>query len=239
MKKKNIIWAIIPARSGSKGIKNKNIKKFLGKPLLEHSINFAKKLKFIDKIILSTDSKKYKKIALKNGAEVPFLRSKKASRSDSMEEDVLEDMRKKLIKIKHKLPDHILWLRPTSPLRDIKIYHKAYRKFKRGRKSVCIVSQTDPRVFISKNNKLIPLNKNFKNRSMVRRQDCEPAYKIFYGEFFSFPKKFNRMFLGKKINFIVQDDLCNIDIDTTAQMKMNEKIIISNKQLYEKFLHTN
>ena len=239
MKKKNIIWAIIPARSGSKGIKDKNIKKFLGKPLLEHSINFAKKLKFIDKIILSTDSKKYKKIGLKNGVEVPFLRSKKASKSVSMEEDVLEDIRKKLIKIKQKPPDHILWLRPTCPLRDIKIYHKAYRKFKKERKSVCIVSQTDPRVFISKNNKLIPLNKNFKIRSMVRRQDCKPAYKIFYGEYFNFPKKFNKMFLGKKINFIVQDDLCNIDIDTKTQMKINEEIIILNKQSYEKFLHTN
>ena len=179
MKKKRIIWAIIPARSGSKGLKDKNITKFLGKPLLEHSINFAKKLKFIDKIILSTDSRKYKKIGLRSGAEVPFLRSKEASKSDSMEEDVLEDIRKKLIKIKEKLPDHILWLRPTCPLRDVKIYHKAYKKFKTEKKSVCIVSQTDPRVFINKNNKLISLNKNFNNKSMVRRQDCKPAYKIF------------------------------------------------------------
>ena len=59
---KKILWAIIPARSGSVGLKNKNITSFLGKPLLAHSINFAKKLKFIDKILLSTDSKKYKKI---------------------------------------------------------------------------------------------------------------------------------------------------------------------------------
>ena len=183
MKKKRIIWAIIPARSGSKGLKDKNITKFLGKPLLEHSINFAKKLKFIDKIILSTDSKKYKKIGLKSGAEVPFLRSKEASKSDSMEEDVLEDIRKKLIKIKEKLPDHILWLRPTCPLRDVKIYHKAYKKFKTEKKSVCIVSQTDPRVFINKNNKIIPLNKNFNNKSMVRRQDCNLHIKFFMVNF--------------------------------------------------------
>ena len=64
---------------------------------------------------------------------------------------------------------------------------------------------------------------------MVRRQDCEPAYKIF-GEFFSFPKKYNKMFLGKKINFFIQDDLCNIDIDTKIQMKINEKIIQFNKK---------
>ena len=239
MKKKSVIWAIIPARSGSKGLKDKNITKFLGKPLFVHSINFAKKLKFIDKIILSTDSKKYKKIGLKSGAEVPFLRSKEASKSDSMEEDVLEDIRKKLIKIKEKLPDHILWLRPTCPLRDMKIYHKAYKKFKTEKKSVCIVSQTDPRVFSSKNNYLIPLIKNFKKNSMVRRQDCKPAYKIFYGEFFNFPKKYDKMFLGKKINFFIQDDLCNIDIDTKIQMKISEKIIQFNRNLYAKFLHSN
>ena len=71
MKKKKL-WVIIPARSGSKGIKNKNIKKFLNVPLLVHSINFAKKLKFVDKIFFSSDSKKYSDLARKNGAYVPF-----------------------------------------------------------------------------------------------------------------------------------------------------------------------
>ena len=238
MKKKTILWAIIPARSGSKGLKNKNIKTFLGRPLLCHSIYFAKKLKFIDKIILSTDSKKYRKIGLKTGAEVPFLRSLKASKSKSMEEDVLEDIRKKLLKTKIKLPDYLLWLRPTCPLRDLKIYYKAYKKFRKLKKTVCIVSKTDPRIFISKNKKLVPINKNFKRKSMVRRQDCNPAYKIFYGEFFNFPKKHNRMFLGKQIYFVEQDDLCNIDIDTKSEMELSEKIIKSNKKKYARFLHT-
>tara|TARA_B100000787_G_C16180871_1_gene291743 strand:- start:1124 stop:1843 length:720 start_codon:yes stop_codon:yes gene_type:complete len=239
MENKPTLWAIIPARSGSKGLKNKNITSFLGKPLLAHSINFAKKLKFIDKIILSTDSIKYKKIGLKYGADVPFLRSKKTSQSNSMEEDVLEDLRKKLLKNKKELPDYILWLRPTCPLRDVKLYNKAYQKFRKEKKSVCIVSQTDPRIFIVKNNKLIPLNKNFNNRSMVRRQDCDPAFKIFYGEFFKFPKKYDKKFLGKEIYFVQQDDLCNIDIDTKNQMEINEKIIKLNKKIYAEILHTN
>ena len=239
MKNKNKIWAIIPARSGSKGMKNKNITLFLGKPLLVHSINFAKKLKFIDKIILSTDSKKYKKIGLMNGAEVPFLRSKKASQSNSMEEDVLEDIRIKLLKNKKSFPDYILWLRPTSPLRDIKIFNNAYLKFKKYNKSVCIVSRTDSRIFISKNSKLIPLNPNFKKKSMVRRQDCIPAFKIFHGEFFKFPIKYNRKFLGSTIYFEVQSALCNLDIDTKNDMKLFEKIIKLNKKKYGRFLHTN
>ena len=235
---KNILWAIIPARSGSVGFKNKNITPFLGSPLLAHSINFAKKLKFVDKILLSTDSKKYKKLGIKYGAEVPFLRSKKASRSSSMEEDVLDDLKKKLNKNKNKLPDYVLWLRPTSPLRDIKNYVAAYKKFKKLKRSVCIVSQTDPRIFFAKNKKLISLNPIFKKKSMVRRQDCKPAYKIFYGEFFKFPKKYNRKFLGNQIYFVEQDCQYNIDIDTKNQMKIYEKIIKSNKTKYARFLHT-
>lgn len=235
---KDTLWAIIPARSGSIGLKNKNITLFLGKPLLAHSINFAKKLKFIDKILLSTDSKKYKKIGIKYGAEVPFLRSKKASQSNSMEEDVLEDIRKKLNKNKSKLPDYVLWLRPTCPLRDIGNYEAAYKKFKKLKKSVCVVSQTDPRIFVAKNKKLIPLNSIFKKKSMARRQDCEPAYKIFYGEFFKFPKKYNQKFLGNQVFFVEQDDLCNIDIDTKKQMNIYQELIKSNKKKYARFLHT-
>ena len=238
MVKKKVLWAIIPARSGSKGLIDKNITLFFKKPLLIHSINFAKKLKFIDKIILSTDSKKYKNIGLKSGAEVPFLRSKKTSKSDSMEEDVLEDIRIKLLEDKKTPPDYVLWLRPTCPLRCIKTYNMAYKKFRKIKKSVCVVSQTDPRIFVSKNSKLIPLNKNFKNKSMVRRQDCKPAFKIFYGEFFNFPKKYNKKFLGKDVYFIEQDNLCNIDIDTKKQLQVYEKIIESNKKMYAKFLHT-
>ena len=73
---KNI--CIIPARKNSKRIKNKNIKNFCGKPLIYHSINLAKS-KLFDKIIVSTDSIKIKKIATKYGADVPFLRSKSLS----------------------------------------------------------------------------------------------------------------------------------------------------------------
>ena len=238
MQNKKKIWAIIPARSGSKGIKNKNIKKFIKIPLLAHSINFAKKLKFIDKIFVSTDSKKYKKISMAFGAEVPFLRSKKSSKSSSMEEDVLEDIRIKLLKSKINPPDYVLWLRPTCPLRDVKLFKDAYLKFKKFDKSVCIVARTDPRIFVMKQKKLVPLISNFRNRSMVRRQDCLPAYKIFYGEYFKFPKKLNKKFLGDDFHHMIQNDLCNIDIDTTKQFKLYESSIISEKKKYEKILHT-
>ena len=71
--------AIIPARKGSKRIKNKNIKLFNGKPIISFSIQAAIKSKIFDKIICSTDCDKIAKIAIKYGAIVPFKRSKKYS----------------------------------------------------------------------------------------------------------------------------------------------------------------
>ena len=68
---------IIPARSKSVRIKNKNIINFFEKPIIAYAIDVAKKSKLFKKIIVSTDSKKIAKIAINYGAEVPFLRSKK------------------------------------------------------------------------------------------------------------------------------------------------------------------
>ena len=78
MKKKKIL-AITLARGGSKEVKNKNIRKINGKPLICYTIKEALKSKLIDKYIVSTDSPVIKKISLKYGAEVPFLRPKEFS----------------------------------------------------------------------------------------------------------------------------------------------------------------
>ena len=67
--------AIIPARSGSKGLRDKNIKNISGKPLLAYTIEAAKLSNCFDEIMVSTDSEKYAEIAVKWGASVPFLRS--------------------------------------------------------------------------------------------------------------------------------------------------------------------
>ena len=88
-KNQNNILAIIPARSGSKGLVDKNIKQLNGHPLLSFSIMAAKKSKLIDKVILSTDSQKYADIAMKYGMEVPFLRPPEISRDDSIDNDFI------------------------------------------------------------------------------------------------------------------------------------------------------
>ena len=72
--------AIIPARSGSKGLKDKNIKDLNGKPLIAYTIEAAKKANIFDEIIVSTDSEKYAQISRSFGASVPFLRSEENSK---------------------------------------------------------------------------------------------------------------------------------------------------------------
>ena len=94
MKKKfssNKIWAIIPARSGSKSIKNKNLQKINDYSLVARAIIVAKKCKHIDRVFLSTDSLKIKKEGMQYKAEGPFLRSKKNARDVSTDYDVVKE----------------------------------------------------------------------------------------------------------------------------------------------------
>ena len=89
MKKLKKIICIIPARKGSKRIKNKNIINFFGKPLISYSIENALKSNIFEKVIVSTDSKKISNISKKYGADVPFLRPKSLSGNNIIVKDVL------------------------------------------------------------------------------------------------------------------------------------------------------
>lgn len=231
-----IIWAIIPARTGSKRLPDKNIKKFLGKPLIFHSINFAKKLKFIDNIFISTDSKKYKKIIENNyDIKIPFLRSKIASFDNSMEEDILFDILKQCKKKRLQLPTHVLWLRPTMPLRCLNSFNKAFNIYKKQKNSLCMVVEQDSRVFRINGKYILPVNMDLKKKSMIRYQDTKHFYKIFYGEFFKFPRIFNRKFLTKNKKYFILPNECQYDIDTALDLKYLQ--YISKNKNFKKFIH--
>ena len=85
------IIVTICARGGSKGLAGKNIKKLVGKPLLEYTIRSARKCPLVDRIVLSTDSTKIKKIGERLGLEVPFLRSKSLATDQSGRVDAVID----------------------------------------------------------------------------------------------------------------------------------------------------
>jgi len=113
------ILAIIPARSGSKKVVDKNIRDLNNKPLIYYSIHEAKKSKFIDRVIVSTDSQKYADIAIQLGAEVPFLRDESLGGDMVKDLPVIKFNLDKLKKLDNYIPEIIVWLRPTAPLRKV------------------------------------------------------------------------------------------------------------------------
>ena len=125
---KNIL-CIIPARSGSKGIKNKNIMPFNNKPLLVWSILQAKACKYKMKIIVSTDNKEYAKIATENGAETPFLRPQNISGDKANDFSCINHCVNWIEKNEKYNVDIILHLRPTQPCRKIEDIDKCLEIF--------------------------------------------------------------------------------------------------------------
>lgn len=115
------IIGLIPARSGSKGIKDKNIVNFEGKPLIAHTIDSSNQSKLITRTIVSTDSRKYADIALKYGAEVPFLRPPEISKDLSRDSEVFIHT---IQELNLKEEDIVVYLRPTNPLREIGLIDK-------------------------------------------------------------------------------------------------------------------
>jgi len=125
------ILCIIPARSGSKGVPNKNIREVNGIPLLAYSINQALSSKYVDnmKIIVSTDSENYRNIALKYGAEAPFLRPKEISGDFSTDYECFIHSLDYLKQYEDYEPDIVLHLRPTQPLRTSQLIDDCIEKF--------------------------------------------------------------------------------------------------------------
>ena len=120
--------ALICARAGSKGLKNKNIKNFDGKPLIAWSILLAKKIKEIDRVIVSTESKKIANIARKYGAEIPFARPKKLSFDNSPEWNVWRHAVNFLKKQNEKNSWHYCLI-PNSTLAYSQRYSKKYKNY--------------------------------------------------------------------------------------------------------------
>ena len=130
--KKIKVLAVIPARAGSKGIKNKNIKIINKKPLIAYSILCAKKSKLVDEVIVSTDSPKIASIAKKYGALVPFGRPSSISRDESTDYETIRYVIDQFEKTYKYYPETVVHLRPTSPYRPPGIIDKCVRKLKKS-----------------------------------------------------------------------------------------------------------
>jgi N-acylneuraminate cytidylyltransferase len=122
------VLALIGARSGS-SLKDKNIRMLAGHPLLAYSIRAAQKANNIDRLIVSTDSADYREIALRYGAEVPYLQPERTATVTSTDYDFIEYALRWLEKIDSRVPDLIVHLRPTTPLRNPRVIEQAISEF--------------------------------------------------------------------------------------------------------------
>ena len=233
----NEIWAFIPARSGSKSFKDKNIRLFLKKPLIAHSILVAKKIKSIDKIVFSSDSKKYCDIALKYGCKSFHLRSKKTSNDNSSEYSVFKDFVSKKLKNGETLPKFFLHLRPTSPFRNYKTIEKAIKFFKKNEKKYTALRSSNLmdnpayRSYRIVNGNLCSLfGKDFKVGNYSQRRQTYPStYKS--GHLFELYKTkiiIEGDLWGNKVAAFVTKDLFN-DIDTKDDFEYLEYYISKKK----------
>ncbi len=113
------VLAVIPARSGSKSVPHKNIRPINGKPMLAYSIEHARKSKYINRIILSTDSEEYAAIGVEYGAEVPFIRPEEYASDSALDIDVFYHCLQFLWEKEGYIADIVVQLRPTYPIREI------------------------------------------------------------------------------------------------------------------------
>ncbi len=119
---------LIPARSGSKGVKNKNIRLLNGKPLIAYTIEAALSSKLLDRVIVSTDSESFAEIARSYGAEVPFLRPCEISEDNTPDLPVMQHLIEYLKNNEGYISEYLIYLRPTSPFKTGEMIDEALYK---------------------------------------------------------------------------------------------------------------
>jgi len=216
------LFCLIPARGGSKGIPGKNSRMIARKPLIAHSIEIAKKVKYIDDVFVSTEDKKLKKIAIKNGAKVidrpPKLATDTANILDSIKHLIQNipdaDVENSLIAI--------FWA--TTPIRKIKDIEKCIEMY--DNKIDCVVSVMESKIrpswlFVERNNFLKFWQKGTPEPN--RQQQKERFYYI-NGSVVVTSSKFlmkqKTNFLGGKMKGYLMDEKHSMDLDTKFDFEL-------------------
>ena len=211
------VLSIIPARKGSKGVKNKNFLHVGKHTLLEHSCIFSKKLTFIKKTIISSDSEAAHLVAKK--FDIFFSkRPKKLATDKSLMIDLIKYEIKKNIDF-----THILILQPTYPFRQKKYFFDAHNQLKRKKIdtaiTVCKLKNHPSRMLVKKGNFFKPYNENF---NFNNRQNLDDVF-LRSGSMYFFEvkniKKYNSIF-GKKVFGYEVKNKYSINIDTKKDLKL-------------------
>ena len=199
------ILGLIPARGNSKGVKKKNLKKFLGKPLIQHTIEQARKSKLITDLYVSTENNEIEKISKKLLCKV-IKRPKNLAKDNTLIMSVILDAVNKLEKKKNYF-DYFVLLQPTS-LRKVKDIDRALQMLIRSSAdsliSVYKVDDKHPaRMYKIKNNKLVSLNKKYESYNRQKLPNIYHRNGAIYAIKYDKLKKFKTFFLKNSIPYIM------------------------------------
>lgn len=216
--------AIIPARGGSKRIPKKNIKLFLGKPIIAYAIEAALKSNVFDEVMVSTDNEEIKDIAIKNGAEVPFLRSDENSNDFSTLSDVLIEV---LVKYKEnkKYFHTVCCILPTAALLSSEKIIESYEKLiESNSKTIVPVIKFAYPIQRSLREKHGLLKMREIEHLNTRSQDLEDYYHD-SGQFYWLKTKdflLDKIFFTDKTGYVELKEYEAQDVDTLDDWKMLE-----------------
>jgi CMP-N,N'-diacetyllegionaminic acid synthase len=226
---KNNVLCTICMRDGSKGVKDKCIKKINDKHLFLYTAEIAKKLNFIDRIVVSTNSKKYKKLCEKYNLSVPFIRSEKLSRDISPKIPVVKDALLNSEKIFKQKFDIIIDLDVSSPLRIEEDVSKAFKKFIKNKLgilfSVCNSRKNPYFNMIELNNDYVSTVKKKKN--FYRRQDTPKVYDV-NASIYIWKRDYlinKKSLFSKKTGVYIMPEIRSMDIDSNDDFKIVEFLL--------------
>lgn len=222
------ILAIVPARGGSKGIPHKNIQNLAGKPMISYTISAAKKSKYVDRIIVTTDDKKIAKVSVSSGAEVPFLRPQKISKDNSTTLQAVKHTLDFLRIHQSYIPDVIVILQPTSPLRTTKLIDYTINTLIKSKATCALtVSKIKKHPFSSfwlKSGFLEPFNRNFIKYDRRQKQpDLYFPTGDVYALWHNTIEKYGSIY-GPKIKPVLAESI-SVDIDDPFDLFLAEMII--------------
>lgn len=216
--------AVITARGGSKRIPRKNIKPFLGKPIIEYSIEAALKTGVFNEVMVSTDDEEIAQVAVNAGAKVPFLRSENTSNDFATTADVLLEVVDSYERIGTSF-DKVCCIYPTAPFVTANALKTAMMLLEQE-KCDCVIpvvkfSFPPQRGVVIKDGKVVP---KWPENMSKRSQDLEPFYHD-CGQFYCLDvesfKKQKKIWMDNVVPFI-QDEINVQDIDTAEDWKIAE-----------------
>tara|TARA_B100001564_G_C20600769_1_gene652599 strand:- start:363 stop:1076 length:714 start_codon:yes stop_codon:yes gene_type:complete len=223
--------AIIPARSGSKGLPDKNIKELNSKPLIAWTIESALSCKYIDEVMVTTDSQEYASISKNYGANVPFIRPKELASDTASRREFIQHTLKYYMK-NGKEFDYIILLEPTSPLRTYNDLNVAIEKLvnnKSGAEAivgVCELESTHPSFLIKLQDSFLKFLDSKQQSEVLRRQDLEKFYfyegSLYISEVNSYLEK--EFYHDKTLGYVVPK-WKSLEIDELEDLVMVEAIM--------------